>query len=242
MRLAFFALVLPFSLSLCDDSSSPVGTPSTVAPKPVVAAETFETVQRVDMGGKYRGPGLVVSPYGHVITALENLPEYVFWKYRVTVGSERVPGAIIAVDESLGLALIRAERPLRRCAVFTSRIDLKSGDPTVTVGFLDADGEPQMIERRQVPSTITEVHKRGESVGRLDLHDMTTVSLEHVEGRLHVVGSAVFTANPDAFVGMIVGSSEKIYGQSTPTAPQFVVPSTSVATFMRRNHAEPKTQ
>ncbi len=242
MRTAFFALLLPFSLSLCDDSPTPVGSPAPVQPKPAVAAETVETVLRVDMGGKYRGPGVVVSPAGYVITAVENLPEYVFWKYRVTVGSERVPGTIVAVDEQLGLALIHADRPIRLCATFTSRIDFKAGDPAVAVGYLDFDGEPQLVERRQVPATIVEVHKRGESVGRLDLRDMTTVSLEHVEGRLHILGTGVFSSNPDAFIGIIVGTSEKAYGTSTPTSPLFVVPSTSVATFMRRHGTEPKTQ
>ncbi len=238
MRKMLLVLVLPFTMSLCGDSAVPIKKDP---PKPTVAADTVEAVVRVDMGGRYRGPGVTVTSTGYVVTALSNLSEYEFWKYRVTVGSDRIPGKIVAVDETRGLALIRAERPLQKWVIFSSRADFETGEAAVVVSYADSGNDPPMIERRQVPEFLTGIHERGESAGKIDLRDMMSVSAGNGAEKLHVNGAAAFTPNPDRFIGIVIGWAASGYG-SNIAAPLMVVPESSVVAFMKAHHAIPKTQ
>ena len=236
MRNLLLLLAIPFFGTMCDDTA----TDAPVTPPATVKAETEEAVVRVDMGDRYRGPGVVVSSMGYVVTALSNLPEYPFWKYRVTVGSDRIPGRITAVDEKRGLALIKPERPFRRWATF--KLDgVAERDDVVVVGHVVAESDPPLVTRRQIASEIGSVGLRAESSGDFDLRDAMTVSLRGggTDG-LHRQGSAVFSHLPDRFVGIVVGSTARDVGTGQNySAPLFAASAKTVAAFLRENGVSP---
>jgi S1-C subfamily serine protease len=101
-----------------------------------VLAATVSVACVVD-GGSFSGSGFVVSPQGHVLTAASAVP---VGATDVTVrlpGFRRRPAAVIAVDESLGVALVKVavEEALSPLPLLRGLPSL--GDVAFTAGDVD---------------------------------------------------------------------------------------------------------
>lgn len=203
------------------------------APRPALDPAVLGSVVRVDMGGRFRGSGIAIGRR-HVVTALGILSEYEFHRRRATVGSDRIPALVIAVDARRGLALIRTERPLDRWVSLAPDASPESRAPAVVVGYVDVSGDPPMIEMRVAEATV-DGRFHGESAGELDLRDTVTVSSSDA-GDITRRGAAVFDPSSGRLCGMVVASMSDRRGAN---APFIAVPASTLRAFLASNGAIP---
>jgi S1-C subfamily serine protease len=101
-----------------------------------VLAATVSVACTAD-GGSFSGSGFVVSPAGHVLTAASAVPKGATDVTVLLPGCRRVPATVIAVDDSLGAALLRVaiEEPLAYLPLATALPVV--GDVAYTAGDVD---------------------------------------------------------------------------------------------------------
>ena len=101
-----------------------------------VLAATVSVACAVD-GGSFSGSGFVVSPAGHVLTAASAVPEGATDVTVLLPGCRRMPASVVAVDASLGVALVRVavEKPLPFLPL--ARTLPAVGDVAYTAGDVD---------------------------------------------------------------------------------------------------------
>lgn len=204
------------------------------APHPTLDPAVPGSVVRVDMGGRFRGSGIAVGPR-HVVTALGILSEYEFHRRRATVGPDRIPATVTAVDARRGLALIRTERPLARWAELAPDADPEGRLPAVVVGYADVNGEPPMVEMRVAEATV-DGNFHGESAGELDLRGTVTVSSSEAAD-INRRGAAVFDPATGRLCGMVIGSMSDRRGSS---APFIAAPASMLRPFLAAHGALPR--
>ncbi len=133
-----------------------VAEPRTDAPGPIdVAAVTDEVaisvvaIQRV-IGvdgelGESAGTGLIVTADGEIITNAHVVADADTVNVRLPGESEPRVGAVVAVDASNDLALVRIDASGLSPATFADPDDIRVGDDVVAIGYaLDLDGDPSV--------------------------------------------------------------------------------------------------
>ncbi|HTM68048.1 MAG TPA: trypsin-like peptidase domain-containing protein [Candidatus Binatia bacterium] len=205
-------------------------TPAPIeTPPPQLDAAQIGAVVRVDMGGKFRGAGVAVDPR-YVITALGNLDEWEFHRRLATLGAERVPAKIVAVDKARGLALIKADRPLPRHATLAHDAPADRA-PAVIVAFADLESEPPIVELRMLPASIDRAHYSAETTGDMVLEDAMQVSSPQA-GDIRRRGAAVFDPATGRLAGMTVGA---MLERSHSSSPFIAVSAKTLRAFLKAN-------
>lgn len=206
------------------DDPAPIETPA-----PRLDESLMGAVVRVDMGGRFRGAGIAVDPR-HVVTALANLDEWEFHRRIATLGADRVPARVVAVDKARGLALIRAERPLARHATLA---DAGPADraPAVIVAYADIPSEPPIVELRMLPATVDRAHYAAETSGDMRLDDAMQVSAPQADD-VRRKGAAVFDPATGKLEGMVVGA---MLESPRSTSPFIAVSAKTLRAFLAEN-------
>lgn len=101
-----------------------------------VLASTVSVACSVD-GGSFSGSGVVVTPAGHVLTAASAVPKGAAEVTVLLPGYRRLPAELMAVDESLGVSLLRitGDEPLPSLPLARALPAL--GDITYTAADVD---------------------------------------------------------------------------------------------------------
>jgi len=95
--------------------------------------------------GESAGTGLVITADGEIVTNAHVVAGADVVNVRLPGESEPRPGAVVAVDESNDLALVRIDADGLTPAVFAAPGDVRVGDEVVAIGFaLDLDGDPSV--------------------------------------------------------------------------------------------------
>ncbi|CAB4580005.1 MAG: trypsin-like serine protease [Actinobacteria bacterium] len=131
-----------------------VAAPRTDEPGPIdVAAVADEVgisvvaIQRV-IGvdgelGESAGTGLIVTSDGEIVTNAHVVADADTVNVRLPGESEPRLGAVVAVDASNDLALVRIDATGLAAATFADPADIRVGDEVVAIGYaLDLDGDP----------------------------------------------------------------------------------------------------
>lgn len=133
-----------------------VAAPRTDEPGPIdVAAVADEVgisvvaIQRV-IGvdgelGESAGTGLIVTSDGEIVTNAHVVADADTVNVRLPGESEPRLGAVVAVDASNDLALVRIDAAGLAAATFADPADIRVGDEVVAIGYaLDLDGDPSV--------------------------------------------------------------------------------------------------
>lgn len=133
-----------------------VAAPRTDEPGPIdVAAVADEVgisvvaIQRV-IGvdgelGESAGTGLIVTSDGEIVTNAHVVADADTVNVRLPGESEPRLGAVVAVDASNDLALVRIDATGLAAATFADPADIRVGDEVVAIGYaLDLDGDPSV--------------------------------------------------------------------------------------------------
>jgi S1-C subfamily serine protease len=133
-----------------------VAAPRTDEPGPIdVAAVADEVgisvvaIQRV-IGvdgelGESAGTGLIVTSDGEIVTNAHVVADADTVNVRLPGESEPRLGAVVAVDASNDLALVRIDATGLAAATFADPADIRVGDDVVAIGYaLDLDGDPSV--------------------------------------------------------------------------------------------------
>jgi putative serine protease PepD len=133
-----------------------VAAPRTDEPGPIdVAAVADEVgisvvaIQRV-IGvdgelGESAGTGLIVTSDGEIVTNAHVVADADTVNVRLPGESEPRLGAVVAVDASNDLALVRIDATGLAAATFAAPADIRVGDEVVAIGYaLDLDGDPSV--------------------------------------------------------------------------------------------------
>lgn len=172
-------------------------------PEPALARETAEAVVRIDVGGRITGSGVVVTPQGHVITSSGTILGY--QGRPITVGEDRIPATVVAVDDRHRIALLAAARPLPRWARLSDAPGPSRNDPARIVAYADMASDPPMVERRNCAARVDDPHFRGDSSDGLDLHDLLIADMTgDIEG-FKQEGAAVFSLPAGRLAGVVIG-------------------------------------
>lgn len=141
-----------------------VAAPRTVEPPPIDVASVADqvgpsvvaihrTVGGPDGGagddegglGESSGTGVVVTSDGEILTNAHVVGDATTVNVRLPGERDPRPGAVIAVDASNDLALVRVAATGLVPAVFAAPDDVRVGDDVVAIGFaLDLDGDPSI--------------------------------------------------------------------------------------------------
>ncbi|HSD12413.1 MAG TPA: trypsin-like peptidase domain-containing protein [Patescibacteria group bacterium] len=183
--------------------ANPVTADARRPPEPTLPQAAVEAVVRVDVGGRITGSGIVITPQGHVVTSSGTILGY--QGRPITVGEDRVPATVVAVDDRHQIALLAAARPLPRWA----RLDAAPGpardDPARIVAYADMSSEPSMVERRSCAARVGDPHFHGDSSDSLDLHDLLIADMTgEIEG-FKQEGAAVFSLRTGRLAGVVIG-------------------------------------
>ena len=125
------------SLCVCVATATAASAPSDIhSIAEQVLASTVSVACAVD-GGSFSGSGVVISPAGHVLTASSAVPKGAAEATVLLPGYRRRPAEVVAVDESLGVALLRVpvEEPLASLPL--ARTLPAIGDITYTAADVD---------------------------------------------------------------------------------------------------------
>jgi putative serine protease PepD len=133
-----------------------VAAPRTDEPGPIdVAAVADEVgisvvaIQRVTGVdgelGESAGTGLIVTSDGEIVTNAHVVADADTVNVRLPGESEPRLGAVVAVDASNDLALVRIDATGLAAATFADPADIRVGDEVVAIGYaLDLDGDPSV--------------------------------------------------------------------------------------------------
>ncbi len=192
-------------------------------PKKDPAAQSAETVVRVDVGGHFSGTGIAVTPDGHVLTSPRTVLGAKY--FPVTVGDAKIPARVIAIDEKHDIAVLRAEKPLPRWVALEPAAGAAKGDRARVTGYVSAMSDPPMIERKHADGTVADPHYKGESAGELDLSDLLIVKRSGDSGDApKTEASAVFSAKTGRLIGVTIGK--------TGSGAYIAIPAATVRSFL----------
>ncbi|HTK04721.1 MAG TPA: hypothetical protein VL500_04000 [Candidatus Eisenbacteria bacterium] len=205
-------------------------TPAPIeTPLPELDASVLGSVVRVEMGGKFRGAGIAVEPK-YVITALANLDEYEYHRRIAAIGSDHIPGKVVAVDKRRGMALIKTERPLARFATLAKELPTERS-PAVVVAYADLQSEPPMVELRLLRASFDQTHFSRETTGDMELQDAMLVSSPQA-GDVRRRGAAAFDPATGKLAGMIVGA---MLERPQSSSPFIAVTAATIRSFLAEN-------
>ncbi len=95
--------------------------------------------------GQSAGTGVIVTADGEIVTNAHVVADATTVNVRLPGESEPRVGAVIAVDASNDLALVRIDASGLPPATFADPADIRVGDDVVAIGFaLDLDGDPSV--------------------------------------------------------------------------------------------------
>lgn len=198
------------------------------AESPSASAVAEAATVRIDANGYFAGTGIVISDGGHVLTSVQVISGWRYAKY--TVGNERLPAAVAAIDEAHGIAILCSSAAVGKPAKLATERSPKNA-PVLINGFKVASSDPPLLVRRREPGYVFQPSFRGESSSALDLHDLIIVRLKGDDRfRPKAEGMPVISTKTGRVEGVVIGHIERSDGNGNDV---MVMPASVAETFLR---------
>ncbi|HTK04719.1 MAG TPA: trypsin-like peptidase domain-containing protein [Candidatus Eisenbacteria bacterium] len=201
-------MIIALFLAILACASPGVADARPTQPDAAMTEQVLSTVVRVDVGGYFRGSGVVVTPEGHIVVAIRTIHGYEY--SAVTVGAPRYPARILAVDRRRGIAVLLAVRPADQAGPMPyARLDVPAtvsrDDPARLAGYAETGSDPPMIARRTMPARVNDPHFRGEASGDDDVDDLLIARPADQPDRLRADGMPLFSSRSGRLLGVVIG-------------------------------------
>ena len=212
----------------------PVAAAKQPQPDAAASEQVLSAVVRVDVGGYFRGSGVVVTPEGHVVVATRTIHSHEY--SAVTVGAQRYPARVLVVDRRRGIAVLLAVRPADQAntPMPYARLDAPAtvarDEMARLAGYAETGSDPPMIARRTNPARVADPHFRGEASGEDEVDDLLIARPADQPDRLRADGMPLFSSRSGRLLGVVIGRT------GHDTNDLIVMPASKIADTLARQH------